>query len=146
MCRYLYLLMALVTVGGCQSESGPPLAVSEVALFLPLPGSKASVAYFVIANNSASTINIDTISSPQFGDVQLHETTITGGIARMQALARLQISAGEQVRFGAGGKHVMLMQPVEDHDIGSPVDLNIHYDEGGLITINTRALSRTTGE
>lgn len=130
----------------CQQPHGPALNTSNVDVFLPLPGSGAAVAYFRLNNLSDEAISIERISSPQFGKVEMHETTINDGIARMRPVDRLEIAARATTVFEAGGKHVMLTQPKNELVVDATVRLEIHYhydneshnNESGLVIIDAR--------
>ena len=98
-----------------------------------MPGSAAGVAYFIIENRSAATITVDRIDSPQYADVQIHETVVADGISRMRAVKSFQVEPASSVEFVPGGKHVMLMKPTTNLSTGTPVTLEIHYDTGLLI-------------
>lgn len=140
------MLIIAATTAACTPNSGPPLAVSDVELFAPLPGSHAAVGYLSLHNHSDAPLTIDNISSSNFGAVQMHETVIRDGVARMQALPSVTIEPGSSVEFVAGGKHLMLMQPTADTAAGSNVMLEIQYDSGGIVIINATMQSRLPAE
>ena len=98
-----------------------------------MPGSTTSVAYFTIENQSDAAITVTRIASPQYDDVQMHETIIDDGISRMRPVKSFQVEAASSVEFIPGGKHVMLMKPTSNVSVGTPVTLEIHYDTGLLI-------------
>lgn len=128
---------------GCQQRPGPALSISDVDVFLPLPGTNAAVAYFQLVNHGNTTIRIERISSPQFGKVEMHETVINDGVARMRPTGPLQIAAQSTTTFEPGGKHVMLFQARDNLVVDTTVTLEIHYDEGGLIIIDARMQARS---
>lgn len=135
-------LLALLSVSACEREVGPPLEISETIVFAPLPGSNAAVAYLTLTNHSGSDIVIDSISSPQFASVMLHETQIVDGIARMVMLGSLRIPAQSSIELAQGGKHIMLLQPTQAADPGRSVTLHINYDGAGLLIVTATLQSR----
>ena len=89
----LVCLLAIMTVlAAC--DSGPALRVTDIQVIAPAPGRTASVAYLKLSNNSGDAVALTAISSPQFGRVEMHETVISDGVARMQALHSISIEAG----------------------------------------------------
>ena len=140
------MLMIAATTAACTPASGPPLAVSDVELYAPLPGSQAGVGYLSLHNHSDAPLTINNISSSGFGAVQMHETVIRDEVARMQALHSVTIEPGSSVEFTAGGKHLMLMQPTADTAAGSDVMLEIQYDSGGILIISATMQSRLPAE
>ena len=89
------LVIAALTTA-CTPESGAPLTISGIQLFAPLTGSHAAVGYLTVHNQSNAPLTINSISSANFGNVQMHETVIREGIARMQALPTVTIGPDDQ--------------------------------------------------
>lgn len=114
MTRWLALasFALLAACGG----AAPPIVASDVEIRPPMPGMQMSAGYLTLRNNSSEDITIDRVTSPQFGQVEMHETVIEGGIAKMSALGRLVLPAGAAVEFKPGGKHLMLMRPGDNLD------------------------------
>ena len=110
------LPLVLVLRAGCTSEPQPPLVASDVVVTRPMPGMKMSAAYLSLTNNSGEAIRISRVASPQYESVQLHETRLEDGVARMRAIPVLEIATGETVTLERGGKHLMLMRPTGSSD------------------------------
>lgn len=130
------LAATLLLVAACQAPSGPPLEIVEVEVTLPRPGMGMSAGYFRITNNGSAPVSITHIDSPQYGAVELHETQVVDGVARMRPLESLEVAPGQTVTLERGGKHLMLMRPVDDIDT---VTLNFYSGEALLLSIDTRA-------
>jgi len=148
--RQLALNFAMLFVAAlataCSAKPAAPLTVSDVRLFAPLTGSQPAVGYFVLHNQSNMPITIERISSSDFGDIQMHETVIRDGVARMQALPTAIIDAGSSLEFVAGGKHLMLLQPAAETVAGSTVMLEFHYDSGGILVVSVAMQARMPAE
>jgi hypothetical protein len=106
----------------------------------------AAVGYLTLHNQGSAPLTIERISSTSFANVQMHETVISDGIASMQALPSVTIAAGASVVFAAGGKHLMLMQPTSSTAAGTTVELEIHYDSGGLVIVSSAMQDRMPAE
>ena len=134
------LLLLLAVMAACTSEPQPPLVASDVVVTRPLPGMKMSAAYLSLANNSDQAIRISRVASAQYESVQLHETRIEDGVARMRAIPVLEIAAGETVTLQRGGKHLMLMRPT-----GSSDTVSIQFLDGDdlLLTVDATFEPRT---
>jgi len=132
--RLLMVCALLAVVAGCDSPGGPPVVVTELVVTAPGAGMPMAAGYLEISNRSGEAIRIDRVSSPEYGSVEMHETVIEDGIARMREIPVLEIAAGETVVFERGGKHLMLMQPV-----GTPgtVTLNFYSDDVLLLSVST---------
>ena len=62
-----------------------------------MPGMQMTAGYLVLHNNSDEDIAIDRVASPQFGKVEMHETVIEDGIAKMSALAEIVEAEGFEI-------------------------------------------------
>jgi copper(I)-binding protein len=106
-----------------------------------MPGTNMGVGYLKMTNNSDSAITVRSASSPDFGRVEIHQTTIADGVSRMRPLNEVQIDAGATVTFEPGGRHLMLFDPKPGIAPGSPVSLEVTHNKGLLIvsaTMQTR--------
>ena len=144
--KFLVLNFAILVIAACTAEPGVPLTVSDVRLFAPLTKSRAAVGYLTLHNQSNAPLTIESISSTNFGNIQMHETVIRDGVARMQALPAVIIEPGSSLEFAAGGKHLMLMQPTADTAVGANITLEIRYDSGGLLIVSATMQTRVPAE
>jgi copper(I)-binding protein len=127
-----YLFLACVLMAACGSPQ-PPLVASDVEITRPMPGRQMSAGYFVLTNNTDSPIRITAATSPQFGMVEMHETTIEDGIARMREIEELVVPANSSVTFERGGKHLMLMRA---QNLEQTVSLQLFNDDALVLSID----------
>ena len=137
--RTVLAVCALLLVS-CVEKPQAPLAATDVEFIKPMPGMKMGAAYMSLANNTDRAITIVRISSPQFDSVELHETTIEDGVARMRAMPKLSMPAGATLVLQRGGKHLMLMRPTHPADT---ITLEFYSDEALILTVD--AAARTGG-
>lgn len=126
----------------CSPPAGPPLTVSVVVVFEPLPGTNLTAGYLTLANDSDQPIAIDKVTSPQFARVEMHETVIQDDVARMVSLAPLIVEPHASVQFEPGGKHLMMSVSSKEIVAGMPVTVEFHYDTNGLLIVATTVSSR----
>jgi periplasmic copper chaperone A len=143
--RSIVVLLTAISLTACAEESGPPVSVHDVRILAPLSGDGAAIAYLVVENQSDMLITLKGFSSPQFSRVEMHETSIMDGISRMRRLAFVKIESHASAAFETGGKHVMLMGASIDVSPGSPVTLQVHYDQG-LLIVSAVMRDRLTAE
>lgn len=125
------LLLALL---GCAcSQESAPLVASDVVVSNPKPGMSMTAGYLSLSNNALQPIVITQVASPQFESVELHESVIEDGVARMYPLGDVTILAKSSVVFQPGGKHLMLMRPVGEFDT---VSLDFYAGEAVVLTVN----------
>ncbi len=129
--RRTALAAILLTLVACGGEAQPPLVASDVRISGPMPRMKAG--YMTLTNYTDEAITVTSVSSPQFGRAEVHETFLDNDVARMRPVGALTIPAGEAVRLEPGGKHLMLMQPV---DSPQAVTLHLYSDDTLLLSVN----------
>ena len=136
MIRLAAIGLFISAFAACGGPGGPPLEISDVDVFAPLPGSTMSAAYMTLANNTAEIIVVQDVSSPDFASVELHETRIDNGISRMHRVDRLEIPPRSSVALEEGGIHLMLMKPTTAPGPDRPVRFRIRYDSDGIVIVN----------
>ena len=130
------ILLAALAASACAGDVAP-LVASDVRINGPLPGMQMAAGYLTLTNYTSRPITITEVTSPQFGRVEMHESVIEDGVARMVELEGLALPTAASVVFEPGGKHLMLMQPADDLDAvtlefhaGNAVVLTVHVERG----------------
>lgn len=129
--RIPVLLLASLLAACGTSEA--PVVVSDVEITRPVPGRHMSAGFLVVTNNTDAAVRITSVTSPQFANVEIHETTITDGISRMRELEALLVPPHGSVTLERGSKHLMLMRPRELED---SVTLQFFSDDAPVLTID----------
>jgi len=134
MMRLVTPVAVLAMAAGCGGRDGPPVVADNVVVTAPAAGMPMAAGYLQISNHSGAAVRITRVSSPEYGSVEMHETIVEDGIARMRAIPVLEVADGETIIFERGGKHLMLMQPV-----GKPgtITLNFYSDDVLLLSVST---------
>ena len=92
-----------------------------------------AAGYLTLSNNASQPIVITQVASPQFESVEMHESVIEDGMARMYPLGDLTVLAKSSVVFQPGGKHLMLMRPIGEFDT---VSLDFYAGKAVVLTVN----------
>ena len=129
----LALPALILIVAACSEAPGPPVAITNVVVTSPGAAMPMAAGYLDIENRTGAAIRITSVTSPDYESVEMHETTVEDGVARMRELPALEIGAGETVTFERGGKHLMLMRPVREADA---VTLNFYSEDVLLVTVS----------
>lgn len=132
MMRLTLLSAIAILLTACSAERAP-LVAADVIVKRPMPGMQMTAGYLTLTNNSTQAITLTQVTSPQFGAVEMHESVVEDGMARMYPLGELTILAGTTVQFVPGGKHLMLMRPVDEIE---SVTLELHADDAVVLTLN----------
>jgi copper(I)-binding protein len=114
--RRIVPVLILALLGCACFQESAPLVASDVVVSKPKPGMNMAAGYLTLSNNTSQAIIITRVESAQFESVEMHESVIEDGMARMYALDDITVLAKSSVVFQPGGKHLMLMRPVGEFD------------------------------
>lgn len=103
-------------------------ATGATVRFNPNPAAP-SAAYFRLIGGDSDAVLIGA-SSPDLEHAEMHESRMDGGMMTMEPITRLPISAGEQVVFRQGGKHVMLFGISEAARARGNLTLTLDFADG----------------
>ena len=98
------------------------------------PAAGVHAGYFTIANDATTSHTIVGATSPLYEQIDIHRTTLTNGIASMQAVDAMPIAPGEQVQFAPGGLHLMLMSAKDKRTAGDRFPITLHFQNGDTLT------------
>ena len=74
----------------------------------PPPGAAVAALYFRVHNDCDRPLSIIGAESEQAANMSLHQSSESHGIARMEAIDRVDVPVGENRVFRPGGLHLML--------------------------------------
>lgn len=98
--------------------------------------SRVSGVFMTIENRGDTADTLIAAASPVSNKVEIHETTITDGVAQMGELeGGLEIPANSVVELRPGGYHVMLLDLTEDLVEGKTVTVTLIFASGTEITL-----------
>ncbi len=97
---------------------------------------RVSGMYMFIENIGDSDDTLIAAASPISNMVQIHQTTVTDGVAQMGEIeGGLQIPAGTVAELRPGGYHIMLMELTADLVEGETIPVTLIFASGTEITL-----------
>lgn len=135
-------LLTLLLLGACGAEISPPemgsaITISDAWVRQVPPQAKMTAAYLKMENSGQKSRRITGVSSPEFGSVSLHQTTMTDGVMRMRPANDVTIDAGSSLSFEPGGLHLMLGMRSDEAAESGEIELLFSFADGE--TVSTRA-------
>ena len=85
--------------------------------------------YVNITNPSNEDVVITAMQSDAFETVELHETTMKDGMMQMVQQDSMLIPANGSISLKPGGKHIMLINPLNPLAIGDKVNLTVTFGD-----------------
>jgi copper(I)-binding protein len=131
--------IALLVVAGMAGAAQAQVEVKGAWVRGMVESQKATGAFMSIT--STAPARLVAAQSPAAGKVEIHQTTMEGGVARMRPVEAIELPAGKAVELKPGGYHVMLMQvprPLKEGET-VPVTLIVETKEGKRESIAVQA-------
>lgn len=94
------------------------------------PTAKALAAYMVLTNTGKQQVKLLRVTSPGFGTVEIHQTTMHQGMMQMIAQDNLVVNPGSSTVLAPGGYHLMLLEPRQPVRAGERITLQLQFDQG----------------
>lgn len=108
----------------------PALLVEHAFIAQPPPGAMVAAGYMRVTNTGNQSVTVTGATCETFGEVDIHQSVVENGVARMVPQTSLVIAPGESVEFKHGSYHVMLMSPQIELSVGNNVELQLQTDAG----------------
>jgi copper(I)-binding protein len=118
---------ALAAFAAAACVAHAEVTVSNAWVRAMVPGQKTAAGYLTL--KSTEDAKVVGVSSSAAGMAMLHASTITSGVARMDALDVLKLPAGKTVELKPGCDHVMLMDVPRPFKHGDKVPLVLTIED-----------------
>lgn len=110
------------------------------------PGAPTAAGYLTIRNAGGEPDRLLAAASPRAGRVELHETSISDGVARMRQLAEgLEIAAGETIVLEPGARHLMFSELTKGFKAGQSVPVTLTFAEAGELRVALQVVPIAAG-
>ena len=137
--RLVPIAALLLALQACNAEPTPVTAPSPFVRLPAVPGRPASGYFEVNVNPGQGALT--SVSSPQAGRVEMHETMSSGNMTSMRPLDRVAVPAGQRLVFAPGGRHLMLYDLAPAVRPGGEVTLVLHFEHGPPVALAARVES-----
>jgi len=110
-------------------------------------GTRVAVGYLTLTNTGKMADRLLSVSSPMAARVEIHESSVIDGIARMRPVDAMTVTPGTTVALKPGGLHLMLMQPHGRFAPGDKVPVMLVFEKAGRIAVDlvVQAVGATSG-
>ena len=118
--------MALCCVSSVMAE----LVVSDGYVRGLPPGQANTAAFMTLGNAGDKPLRIIAVKTDAAAAAEIHESSNSNGMMRMQRLDELELEAGASVKLQPGGKHLMLLGLRQVLAEGNTVTLQFQLSSG----------------
>lgn len=139
MLRSLILVLAIAAIGQAACEAGPSPAQIKVedawVRPAPLAGGNGAV-YLRLVNTGGEADQLLGGSSPLDQAVEVHKTTMSQDVMKMEPLPSLALPAGGQVELQPGALHIMLVGLKQPLAAGDRLPLTLRFEQSGDLQLD----------
>jgi copper(I)-binding protein len=147
------LLLLVLVLTACAPAAGsgePALSQNGIEIFDPWvraaamkaetgddmhSGGAVTGAFMLLKNTTDQADTLLGASSDVAEMVQIHETTMSGGVMSMAEVAGVEIPAGGLAELKPGGYHVMLIGLKRELKEGETIPLVLFFENAGEVSI-----------
>lgn len=105
-------------------------------------GAKAGAGFFSLRNDGATADRLIAVEA-DFPLIEIHETKMSDGIARMQEIGTIELAPGAEVTLMPGGKHVMFMGLSRPLGVGDQIPATLVFEKAGRVEITFEVRPRS---
>jgi len=124
------LLIAMMTA----QAAADSVRIGDVIIEAPwarasIGTSRPAAAYLSIRNEGDEPVTLTQVSTPVSKMAEIHESTMSDGIARMGPAGDVVIRAGSEVVLKPGGLHIMMMKLKQPLKKGEKFNMTLTFKE-----------------
>lgn len=129
------VVLRTLTVAAALALASPVLAAPKVEGGWSRPAAQGTTGggFLTLVNPDKSADALVSATSPLAREVQIHQSSMTAGVASMQRLSRVPVAPGGRVTFAPGGYHLMLMGLTKPLKAGDAVPLTLTFASGAKV-------------
>ena len=131
-----FLLVSWWALPGCD-DPGPTLQVADFRLSDAPPGALTRAGYLTLHNRGKRERVLTSATSNAYQRIEFHRTEVVDDVSTMRREARVHIAPGASVTFEPFGRHLMLMQPL-DNTRDDLVTITLCFGDGECVELTPR--------
>lgn len=124
------LVAAMLTAGAAQAAPQVQAAWSRPAL-----KDGTGAGFMTVTNPGSKPDVLISASSPVAREIQMHQSSMAGGMASMRRLQDVPLAPGETVVFKPGSYHLMLMGLTRALNVGDKAPVTLTFKSGAKVTV-----------
>lgn len=108
----------------------------EAAWSRPAGQAMTGVGFMTLANPGAKPDALVRVISPAAAQVQIHQSSMSGGMATMKAAPSVAIPARGTLSFAPGGYHLMFLNLKRAINVGDSLPATLVFASGARVPVN----------
>lgn len=107
----------------------------EAAWTRPASPSQTGAGFMTLKNPDAKADALVAVASPLARAVQIHQSSMSGGMASMKQLPSVAVPAGGSVTFAPGGYHLMFLGLTKVVKVGDSLPATFTFASGAKVKV-----------
>ncbi len=132
--RAILFGMLLAFGAAAFAADGNPLRIEQPWAAETPPAAHTGAAYLSIVNGGEADRLLGA-KAEGVGHVELHTTTMDGGVMRMRKVEVLEVPGGTTTVLEPGGIHIMLIDLKQPLHAGQSVPLTLEFEKAGALQV-----------
>ncbi|WP_419816787.1 copper chaperone PCu(A)C [Glacieibacterium sp.] len=132
------LLLGTTATAATGGATGPSVRQATVRL-AAVPG-RPSAGYFTLNGGTAGD-TLTSVVSPLAERIEMHSSSMAGGVMRMDKLPAVKSMPGETVRFAPGGNHLMIFGVAATVKPGATLPLTFRFASGAVVKVDATSVA-----
>lgn len=128
-------------IAAALAMSAPPAGLAASRIEVVQPWSRPAVSgttgigYMILANHGAAVDTLDKVESPIAARVEMHSSSMAGGVMSMQQQHRVAVPAGGRTTFGPGAYHLMFIGLTRTLKPGDEAPATLTFTSGAKLKV-----------
>ena len=101
----------------------------------PAVAGSTAVGYVTLVNRGSSPQTLTGVASPLAASVEIHSSSMAGGVMRMAREDRAVIPPGGKLAFAPGGWHLMLLGMKRPVKAGDSIPATLRFADGKTLKV-----------
>jgi copper(I)-binding protein len=101
----------------------------------PAAAGMTGAGFMTLTNHGKSPTELVSVESPAARKVEIHRSSMAGGVMSMQRQDRVGVPAGGTVTLGPGGYHLMLIGLVRPLKTGDRIPATLAFANGARVKV-----------
>ncbi len=139
-CAASVALLVAALLLGVRADAAQRARVSDASVRLATVPGRPAAGYFTLHGGAADDLLVS-VASPLATRVELHSSSMAGGVMRMDVLPAVAVPKGGVVRFAPGASHLMIFGLRTDVKRGATVPLVFRFRSGASVRADAVAVA-----
>ena len=134
---FALFLAGAVAGGAARGAAGSPAGDLQALRpwSRPAVAGTNAIGYMVLVNHGRAADALEKVESPLAARVEMHSSTMAGGVMSMKQEEKVSVPAGGQVTFGPGAYHLMIIGLTRTLQAGDSVPATLSFASGAKLKV-----------